>query len=94
MHPTGLWKAATAAMIAAGVPQVRFHDLRHSANNILKQLGVDAATRRDILGHSTTQVTENIYTQTVSAEVAQAMDLVGKAYRNGSKKVISEGSSV
>lgn len=79
IHQSVIYHETMAAMDAAGLPKIRFHDLRHSANNILKQLGVPAETRRDILGHSTTAVTENVYTQTVDWEMREAMDKLQKA---------------
>jgi integrase len=79
IHPTALWKGFQAVLVKCGMPKIRFHDLRHSANNILKQLGVPAVTRRDILGHSTIAVTENVYTQTVDAEMIDAMDRITQA---------------
>jgi integrase len=79
IHPSSIYHETIALMVAAELPQIRFHDLRHSANNILKQLKVPAETRRDILGHSTTAVTENIYTQTVDWEMHEAMKRLGDA---------------
>lgn len=61
------------AMVAAGVTKVRVHDLRHSAGNALKQAGVDDRTISDILGHSTTQITRDIYLQTKREEMEKAL---------------------
>ena len=94
VHPTRIYHWTMAALEDAELPKIRFHDLRHSANNILKQLGVDATTRRDILGHSTTLVTENVYTQTVSAEMVTAMGRIEKAYGKDAKKRTSRMHSV
>ena len=82
------------AIKGAELPKIRFHDLRHSANNILKQIGVEATTRRDILRHSTTLVPENVYTQTVSAEMVNAMGRIEKAHCEGAKKGTRKAHSV
>lgn len=43
---------------AANMPQVHFHDLRHSCASILIASGCDLFTVSKILGHSTTKTTE------------------------------------
>lgn len=80
VHPSTIYHKVQRAIEAAKMPKVTVHDLRHSANNILKQLGVDAATRRDILGHASTSTTENVYSQTVDAEIISAAGLVDRAW--------------
>lgn len=77
LHPTFVSSESMRLMGVAQVKRIRFHDLRHSANNLLKQLGVPSATRRDILGHSNTNVTDNTYTQTVDWEMRDAMNKLG-----------------
>jgi len=81
IHPSQIYHETRDLMESAELPRIRFHDLRHSANNVLKQLGVPAETRRDILGHSDTSVTENVYTQTVDWEMRDAMDKLEEALR-------------
>lgn len=44
---------------AAGLPVIRFHDGRHTATSNADDAGVDVETRRDILGHTTTVMTEH-----------------------------------
>jgi integrase len=51
----------------AGIPHIRFHDLRHSTASILHSLGVDMKDIQVILGHSTIKLTADVYT-TVSLE--------------------------
>lgn len=61
---------------AAKLPLVTFHDLRHSANSILAAAGVPAEVRAAILGHSSTRITDDIYTHVVGDSMRQAMDRV------------------
>lgn len=42
----------------AGMDSLRFHDLRHASGSALIEAGVDAATVRDRLGHSTMAMTD------------------------------------
>ena len=48
-----------AALEAAGVRRRRFHDLRHSNQTILEDLGVDEKTRMDRAGHATKRISRH-----------------------------------
>ena len=86
VHPSTIYHKVQEAIEAAGTPKLTVHDLRHSANNILKQMGVDAATRRDILGHASTATTNNVYSQTVDTEIISAMALMAEAWKDKKEK--------
>ncbi len=58
----------------AGVPSVRFHDLRHSAATLLIASGVPLPIVSQILGHSTTRITADLYTHVSLAMQQQAVD--------------------
>lgn len=51
----------------AGLPQRRFHDLRHSCATLLEAQKVSARVAMEILGHSQIAVTMNMYTKVVGA---------------------------
>lgn len=53
----GLKTAWRRAREKAGLPDVNFHDLRHSCASILIELGVSLHEVSEILGHSTLQMT-------------------------------------
>jgi integrase len=62
---------------AAGVPRVRFHDLRHSAATLLLAQGVPLAVISDWLGHAGIAITMQHYAAIVPqlrTEAAAAMD--------------------
>jgi len=46
---------------AAGLRTIRFHDLRHTFGSLLIQTGASLAYVRDQMGHSSIQVTVDIY---------------------------------
>lgn len=46
---------------AAGMPEIRFHDLRHSAVYTLRKGGCDAKDIQSWLGHSSVSTTLNVY---------------------------------
>ena len=61
----------------AGLPDIRYHDLRHTATTLLLAQGVDARTIMETLGHSQIGVTLNTYAHVVPAlrrDAAAKMD--------------------
>jgi len=70
-------KSWTRLNARAGVPQVRFHDLRHTAATLLLGRGVHPKIVSEMLGHSTVAITLDLYshvTPTMQREAAAAMD--------------------
>lgn len=57
----------------AGVPEIRWHDLRHTLATWLGRSGASLEVIRDHLGHSSISVTQK-YRHVVSGEVAAALD--------------------
>ena len=66
-----------AALKAAGLRGIRFHDLRHTCATLLLAQGVHPRLIMDILGHSQIAITMNLYAHVIPAmqkEVAARMD--------------------
>lgn len=59
-HPYRLYLMFNKVLEEAGVPRVRFHDLRHSAATILLSMGVNIKVVQEILGHSRVSMTLEI----------------------------------
>ena len=57
LHPTFLSKGFQDARRRAGLPHIRYHDLRRSYATWLLQRGGDLGSVRDLLGHSTIAMT-------------------------------------
>lgn len=79
LHATTLTKALQAALAAAGLPRIRFHDLRHAAATLMLAQGVPLKVIQTTLGHSTIAVTSNVYAHVLpelQAEAAAKMDAV------------------
>lgn len=68
MNFEGLKTGFRRAREAAGMPEVHFHDLRHSCATILLASGADLYTVAKILGHSTIRMTERYAHHQVSAQ--------------------------
>jgi integrase len=66
----------TGAVTDAGLEDFRFHDLRHTFATRLNESGADPYTIRDLLGHSSTMMTEN-YTHTSPETRRQAIEAMG-----------------
>ncbi len=64
---------------AATVPDVRLHDLRHTFASLLIQNGESLAYVRDQLGHSSIQVTVDIYGHLVPGANRAAVDRLDAA---------------
>lgn len=63
----------------AGIRQIRFHDLRHTFASLLIQNGESLAYVRDQLGHSSIQLTVDIYGHLIPGANRQAVDRLDDA---------------
>jgi integrase len=74
---TRVTKVFQRLLVRAGLPRMRFHDLRHSAATLLLVQGVPARVVMETLGHSEVGITLNTYSHVLPAledEAAAAMD--------------------
>ena len=65
------------ALKRAGLPRIRFHDLRHTAATLLLAGGIHAKVVQEMLGHSSVAITLDVYSHTtpnLQAEAAAKMD--------------------
>jgi integrase len=77
LDPGNVRRRFYALLTKAGLPRVRFHDLRHSCASLLAAQGVPARVAMEILGHSNISTTLNIYTHVapeISREAAALID--------------------
>ena len=63
-----------------GLPDIRFHDLRHSCASLLAAQGVPVRVAMDILGHTNIATTQNIYTHVFDDAKRQAADAMDKLF--------------
>ncbi len=64
-------------LAAAGLPRMRFHNLRHACASLLLAQGVPARVVMDVLGHSQIAVTLNTYSHVIPAlkqDAAERLD--------------------
>ncbi len=79
LQPEEVTRAFTAAMKKAKLPGFRFHDLRHSCATLLLAQGVHPKLVQETLGHSSFQLTMDLYSHMIPQlrnEVADQMDAI------------------
>ena len=77
LEPHSLHDDFKRILVKAGLPDIRFHDLRHSAASLMLALGIPLRSIQDILGHSSIALTANLYAhvgEQLRREAADAMD--------------------
>jgi integrase len=79
LDPHELHNGFKALLNKAGLPNIRFHDLRHSAASLMLAQGIPLRSIQDILGHSSIALTANLYAhvgEQLRREAAGAMDSI------------------
>ena len=79
MDPSNLLKRFRRLLEDAGLPRLRFHDLRHTAATLLLGEGVHPKVVSDLLGHAQIGITLDLYshvTPTMQQAAADALDAV------------------
>ncbi|HZO72828.1 MAG TPA: tyrosine-type recombinase/integrase [Ktedonobacteraceae bacterium] len=61
LNPRYVVKLFDKLLKEAGLPHIRFHDLRHSAATLLLSMGVEMKVIQEILGHSNIAMTADVY---------------------------------
>ncbi len=75
-HPQMLRTEFARLVRSSGLPLIRFHDLRHTGATLALEAGVSVKVVSERLGHSSTSITEDIYshvTPNMQAAVATVM---------------------
>ena len=67
-------------LAAAGLPVLRFHDLRHSCASLLVAQGVHPRVVMEILGHSTITLTMNTYSHVLPQAQRDATNLMDRLF--------------
>lgn len=73
-HPADVGHRFQRLLERAGLPRVRFHDLRHTAASLLLGEGVHPKVVASLLGHSTVQVTLDTYSHVTPGLARQATE--------------------
>lgn len=77
---TSIQKPLKLLLKEAELPDVRFHDLRHSAATLLLGMGVHPKIVQEILGHSNINITMDIYSHVLPSMQKAAIDVLNSAF--------------
>lgn len=83
-HVRTLYKGFETAREAIGMPQLRYHDLRHTTASLMIQSGVPIFTVGEILGHRSTQTTKR-YSHLSMGNKREALEAAFPSKSNRSK---------
>lgn len=83
IDPRNVLRAITTAATKAGLAGVNVHTLRHSAATYWLENGVHLRAVSDLLGHSSTRITGDVYAHTSDEAASRAMDVLGSALELG-----------
>ena len=73
---SNLRKDYNETLARAGVPKIRFHDLRHTAASLLLNNNVSPIVVSNMLGHSKPSITLDIYGHLISSMQSQAANVM------------------
>ncbi|HEU5378141.1 MAG TPA: site-specific integrase, partial [Ktedonobacteraceae bacterium] len=71
----------------AGLPNVRFHDLRHSVATFLLSMGVHPKVVQDILGHTEISMTLDTYSHVSPTMQREAMEKLNSLFEKWNKEI-------
>ena len=60
----------------AGLPKIRFHDLRHSYATIMMENGVNPKIVSEVLGHASVDITLDIYSHALAKSDEKASSTI------------------
>ena len=77
LNPSTAYRQLKKILRETGLPELRFHDLRHTFATHALASGVDAKTLSGILGHTKASFTLDTYTHTTGDMQKRAAEIVG-----------------
>ena len=77
MNPVTPYNRLKVLLRYAGIPPIRFHDLRHTFATHAMANGVDPKTLSSILGHTNASFTLDTYTHVTGEMHKNAAEIVG-----------------
>ena len=84
LNPSKLLERFKTLLKRAGLPHMRFHDLRHSAATILLSMGVHPKVVQELLGHSQISLTLDTYSHVIPALHEEAVKSLSTLLSNHS----------
>ena len=88
LEPSNLRKIFNRILVGAGLRRVRFHDLRHTFASLLLQNGESLTYVKQQMGHSSIQVTVDIYGHLVPGGNRAAVNKLDAVVAESSKQAV------
>jgi integrase len=82
VDPNNVGRSFRRLLKKAGLPHMRFHDLRHSTATILLAMGVSLKVVQELLGHHTIAMTSDTYAYLLPSMQEDAMEQLDKKFRD------------
>jgi integrase len=79
VHPTILSKQFAARVHRAGLPPIRFHDLRHGYATLALAAGTHPKVVQEQLGHASITMTLDTYSSVLPGLAGRAAEAIGSA---------------
>ena len=79
-NPSKLLERFKTLLKRAGLPDIRFHDLRHSAASILLSMDVHPKIVQELLGHNQISMTMDIYSHVLPTMQKEAMNKMNDVF--------------
>lgn len=76
MHPRSIQDHFKRSIKKAGLPNLHFHCLRHTAASLMLYNGVDIKTMQEVLGHEEIQTTLDVYTHVMENRKQEAQKAI------------------
>lgn len=80
LHPERTSRLFKARLERHGLPEVRFHDLRHTWATLALKAGVAVKVVQERLGHANPSITMNIYSHVLPGMQAEAAEKVAALF--------------
>lgn len=81
LNPNNVVAELKKLLVKAELPNIRFHDLRHSAATLLLTAGVHPKIVQEILGHTQISMTMDIYSHVLPGMQQEAMNKLNDALK-------------
>jgi integrase len=78
MHPRNILRLFKNLIKDAGLPEIRFHDLRHTAASLMLQIGIPLLIVSKRLGHAKPSITLDIYGHFMPSLQEKAAEIMDK----------------